>query len=85
MFVEKKEIEKLIKDLREGKEGIWQSAAINLAKIGKKTIPYLISAIRDDLYDSEKWNTVGIEFLFQKKYREAEKLFYELLKKEDIS
>lgn len=77
------EIINLITNLKGEKEGIWQYAAINLAKKGKKALSYLISAIKDDSYDSEKWNTVGIELLFQKQYKEAEQLFYELLKKEN--
>ncbi len=73
----------LIIKLKDGNEGIWQYAAIILAKKGKKALPHLIAAIENDSYDSEKWNTVGLELLFQKKYEIAKKLFYELLKKEN--
>ena len=83
MDTTEEDISTLITSLKEGTEGFWQYAAISLAKKGKKALPYLLSAIKDNSYHSEKWNTVGLEFLFQKKYKEAEILFLELLRKEN--
>jgi len=80
--MQEEEILKLIKNLKEGSEEIWKTSALKLVSLGKIAIPFLLEAIRKGDYNSERWNTVGIEFIRKKKFEEAEKIFRALLEKE---
>ena len=68
--------------LAKGSEDKWGKAALNLLRLGSEAVPHLIEAIRKNNYNSDRWNALGLEFIRFGLYKEPEKIFVELLKKE---
>jgi len=77
------EIENIMRNLREGTENIWKQTILNLLKKGSDVVPHLIEAINQNHYDSERWNTLGLEYIRLGSYNNAKLLFDALLKKEE--